>query len=90
MIGAPVRAESTNMTEMMKGDGIQDVADAHILAEDNLRIFALAALLAGNHAHKGRFAGAVFGNQTDLLPLVDVKTNIAKEQFFAVGFGDVF
>lgn len=27
MIGAPVRAESTNMTEMMKGDGIQDVAD---------------------------------------------------------------
>ena len=27
MIGAPVRAESTNMTEMMKGDAIQDVAD---------------------------------------------------------------
>jgi len=27
MIGAPVRAEGTNMTEMMKGDGIQDVAD---------------------------------------------------------------
>ncbi len=27
MIGAPARAESTNKTEMMKGDGIQDVAD---------------------------------------------------------------
>lgn len=32
MIGAPVRGEGTNMTEMMEGDGIPDAADATRIA----------------------------------------------------------
>jgi isopentenyl phosphate kinase len=62
----------------------------YVLAKRDFGVFALAAFLASDDAHERAFTCAIFGNEADFLPLVNVQADILEQDFLPVTFGDVF
>ena len=60
-----------------------------VFAEGNFGALAFAAFFTGDDTHEGAFTSAIFGNQADFVPLVNVEAYILEQQLLAVALGDV-